>query len=174
MRHPSLTLTLTVFVLFLCIFKAIPILVEHCTASAPITRILTITQDHDPYAIKCCLCCLLKPSPRINNWEQCFLTPVAVLWVITFLETGQHTLLKPFFFYLEHNHDHNKFHSVQVITAASKLVPSSVLCLLTDVCYICFAFSTLSQEENCKHSVFFFFLYGFIYFNMHKTVSVWC
>lgn len=61
-----------------------------------------------------------------------------------------------FFFYLECNYDHNKFHSVQVITAASKLVPSSVLCLLTNVCYAYFAFSTLSQEENCKHTVFFF------------------
>lgn len=82
------------------------------------------------------------------------------------------TLIFFFFFYLERNHDHNKFHSVQVITAASKLVPSSVLCLLTNVCYAYFAFSTLSQEENCKHSGFFFFFYGFIYFNMHKTVSV--
>jgi len=44
--------------------------------------------------------------------------------------------------------------TVQAIAAVSKVVPSSVLCALTDF-YVCFAFSALSQEEKFRHGGFF-------------------
>jgi len=73
--------------------------------------------------------------------------------VVTLLE-GQKGLLKPFsFVYLEHNRDHDEFNSVQLITAASEMIPNSLLCLLTDVSWVFFAFSTLFQKENCEHVV---------------------
>ena len=82
--------------------------------------------------------------------------------LVPFLEAGQQTLLKPgLFLYLEHYCDCNKVHSVQVIAAVSKVVPSSVLCALTDFCYVCFAFSAFSQEEKAQCGDFLVWFYLF-------------
>lgn len=132
------------------------------------------------------LCCVLKPLSRKNLLpfrNKAFLFRLQhpdLPRLVPFLEVGQQTLLKPgLFLHLEHHRDGNQFHSVQIIPAWSKVVPSSVLWPWLPFVMFALLFQ-LSPRKRSVGTVFGFFvclfgfLNGFIHFYMNKIVSIWC